>query len=203
MPVKYSTGGFLINRLNKSRILAVGLLLAGLVVLYLGILGPLLAIGDSYQERIDSLEFKLQKLRKIAAEKDYWTNRLEEIKRLQASEGRLIAKDTPALASADLQTRIKEVVNRSGGELTSTQVIPERKEEQFTRIAVKLRMNGSTQVLRDVLYAFESGSPFLFVENLNIRPIRISHPQMPGRKAPKVEDKLSVDFDVVGYMRGG
>ncbi len=179
------------------------MLLAVLLAIYLAILGPLLSINDGYRERIESLEFKLQKLRKIAAEKEYWMNRLEEIKRQETSEGRLIAKETPALASADLQTRIKDVVNHAGGELISTQVIPERKEEQFTRVAVKLRMTGSTQVLRDVLHAFESSSPLLFVENLNIRPIRISQPTLPGRKPPKVEDKLSVDFDVVGYMRGG
>ena len=115
----------------------------------------------------------------------------------------MIARDTAALASADLQTRIKDTVNRAGGELISTQVIPERQEERFTRVAVKLRMTGSTQVLRDVLHSIESGAPFLFVENLNIRPIRIAQPQLPGRKPGKVEDKLSIDFDVVGYMRGG
>lgn len=162
----------------------------------------MLSISGGYAERIDELEFKLQKLRRTAAEKGYWLGRLEEIKRQGQAEGRLIARDTAALASADLQTLIKEAVNRAGGELISTQVIPERKEEQFTRVAVKLRMTGSTQMLRDVLHSFESGHPLLFVENLNIRPIRNMMPQIPGRKTPKVADKLSVDFDVVGYMRG-
>jgi len=170
---------------------------------YLGLAAPLLAINGGYSERIEELEFKLQKLRKTAAEKDYWLGRLEEIKKQGQTEGRLISRDTAALASADLQTLIKEAVNRAGGELISTQVIPERKEEQFTRVAVKLRMTGSTQMLRDVLHAFESGHPILFVENLNIRPIRNMQPQFPGRKPPKAADKLSVDFDVVGYMRGG
>ena len=199
---RWSTGGFLKKQLNKSRILALALLLGVVLLVCLGILGPILSVGSGYGERIDEQEFKLQKLRKIAAEKDYWLNRLEEIKKQGETEGRLISRDTAALASADLQTRIKEAVNRAGGELISTQVIPEHKEEQFTRVAVKLRMTGSTQVLRDVLHSFESGHPILFVENLNIRPIRTVQPQMPGRKPGKVADKLSVDFDVVGYMRG-
>ncbi len=196
-------GGFLINRLNKSRLAALALLFAAVLVAYLGLVGPLLAIIGGYAERIEESEFKLLKLRKIAAEKDYWLKRLEEIKRQGQAEGRLISRDTAALASADLQTLIKEAVNRAGGELISTQVIPERKEEQFTRVAVKLRMTGSTQMLRDVLYAFESGHPLLFVENLNIRPIRTMQAPFPGRKPAKMADKLSVDFDVVGYMRGG
>jgi general secretion pathway protein M len=179
------------------------LLIGVVLIAVLGILGPLISIGNDYRDRLEELEFKLQKMRKIAAEKDFWLNRLEEIKKQGKSEGRLIARDTAALASADLQTLIKEAVNRAGGELISTQVIPERKEEQFTRVAVKLRMTGSTQVLRDVLHSFESGHPILFVENLNIRPIRIAQPALPGRKPGKVTDKLSVDFDVIGYIRAG
>lgn len=164
---------------------------------------PLLSINRDVSERIDEQEFKLQRLRKIAAEKDYWLKRMEEIKQQGQAEGRLIAKDTAALASAELQSRIKDAVISAGGELTSTQVIPEHKEAQFIRVVVKLRMTGSTQVLRDVLYSFEANQPLLFVENLNIRPIRNLQPQLPGRKPPKMADKLSVDFDVVGYIRGG
>ena len=195
-------GGFLKNRLNKSRIAALALLLGMVLIFSLGLFGPLLAISESYRERIEDSEFKLQKLRKIAAEKDFWLKRLEEIKMQGKAEGRLIARDTAALASADLQSLIKEAVNRAGGELISTQVIPEHKEEQFNRVAVKVRMTGSTQALRDILHSFESGHPILFVDNLNIRPIRNVQPMLPGRKAGKVTDKLSVDFDVIGYIRG-
>jgi general secretion pathway protein M len=202
-PAKWSTGGFLKSLLNKSRASALGLLIGVVLIAVMGIVGPLVSISNDYRDRLKELEFKLQKTRGIATEKDFWLNRLEEIKRQGKSEGRLIARDTAALASADLQTLIKEAVNRAGGELISTQVIPERKEEQFTRVAVKLRMTGSTQALRDVLHSFESGHPILFVENLNIRPIRIGQPALPGRKPGKVTDKLSVDFDVIGYIRGG
>ena len=195
-------GGFLKNRLNKSRIAALTLLIGMVLIFSLGIFGPLLAISESYRERIEDSEFKLQKLRNIAAEKDFWLKRLEEIKKQGKAEGRLIARDTAALASADLQSLIKEAVNRANGELISTQVIPEHKEEQFNRVAVKVRMTGSTQALRDILHSFESGHPILFVDNLNIRPIRNVQPMLPGRKAGKVTDKLSVDFDVIGYIRG-
>jgi len=49
------------------------------------------------------------------------------------------------------------------------------------------------------LYDFESSTPFLFVQNLNIRPIRM--PRNPASRQPQALLKLSVDFDVVGYMR--
>jgi general secretion pathway protein M len=185
---------------NKSRLAALALLLAVLVVLYLAIVAPLANLAHQYGESIEDLSFRLHRLQKIAAEKDGLMRRLEKLRAEGQNDERFIAKNTAALASAELQTRIKETVSEAGGELTSTQVIPEHNEERFIRIAVKVRMNGSTQVLREVLHRFESATPNLFIENLNIRPIRI--PRNPAAKNPQIPDRLSVDFDVVGYMRG-
>lgn len=184
---------------NKSRLAALGLLFAVLVLLYFAIAAPLIGLGREYGDTIEDLRFRLTRLRKVASEKEGLMQRLEKLKAEGQDDERYLAKNTAALASAELQTRIKEAVGNAGGELTSTQVIPERNEERFTRIAVKVRMNGSTPVLREVLHSFESAEPYLFIENLNIRPIRM--PRNPAAKNPQIPDRLSVDFDVVGYMR--
>jgi general secretion pathway protein M len=192
----------LLNRpiqVNKSRLAALGLLFAVLVLLYFAIAAPLIGLGREYGEQVEDLQFRLARLQRVAAEKGGLLQQLEKIKAEGQDDERFLAKNTAALASAELQTRIKEAVGQAGGELTSTQVIPEHAEEHFTRIAVKVRMNGSTPILREVLHSFESAQPYLFVENLNIRPIRM--PRNPAAKNPQIPDKLSVDFDVVGYMR--
>lgn len=173
-----------------------------LAIVYLSIIMPLTDMSGENADQVDQLEFKLNRFRKIASERDVWLQRMEAIKQQGEHTERFIAKETAALASADLQTRIKSAVTNAGGELISTQVIPERKEEQFTRVAVKVRMNGTTVSMREVLHVFETGTPYLFIENLNIRPIRVAAPVAPGGKPTgKVVDKLSIDFDVVGYMR--
>lgn len=205
MPVKSSVGGRLNKRFNlsKSRLIALGLLAGALLLSLLAVVLPLRTITVEYADSIEDLQFRLAKFRKVAAGKEAWMARLEDIRRQGQQEERFFARDTAALASADLQTRIKQAVTDAGGELISTQVIPERKEEQFSRVAVKVRMTGSTIALRDVLYAFEANTPVLFIENLNIRPIRVGQPVAPGGKPAKaIPDRLSVDFDVVGYMRG-
>lgn len=177
-------------------------LLFGVIALvFLGAVAPLAGLAREYRERAEDLRFRLQRLQSIAGEKDGLMRRLEKMKAEGQNDENFLQKNTAALASAELQTRIKEAVGEAGGELTSTQVIPEREEKGFVRIAVKVRMNGSTPVLREVLHQFESGHPFLFIENLNIRPIRM--PRQPAAKNPQIPDRLSVDFDVVGYMRAG
>ncbi|MDD2769515.1 MAG: type II secretion system protein GspM [Methylococcus sp.] len=185
-------------QVNKPRAAALGLLVLVLATVYGLIMAPLWALSSGYSESIDSLTFRLKRFQSVAAERPFWEERLQEIRRESEQAKNLFSQETPALAAADLQSRIKATVTSAGGELISTQVIPERREDQFTRIAVKVRLSGSTEVLRQVLYEIESEQPVLFVENLNLRPIRV--PPRPGQKLPAGSDKLSIDFDAVGYM---
>ncbi|CAI8834946.1 type II secretion system protein GspM [Methylocaldum szegediense] len=200
--MKSSTGGSLKNllHLTKPQLLALGLLVGVIALFYLTAIAPLVDTAREYRETVDELRFRLQRYQKVAAEKDDLLAKLEQIKAAGKQDERFIARDTAALASADLQSMVKEIVSQAGGELTSTQVIPERKEENFTRIAVKIRVNGSTDVLREVLHSIETAKPMLFVENLNIRPIRM--PRNIGGKPSQPVDKLSFDCDVIGYMQG-
>ena len=185
--------------INASRWSALGILLALIAILYWLVAMPLMGLYLGYRENIDDLQFRLSRLQKVASEKNGLQDNLEKLKSLGRGDESFFPTQAASLASAALQTQIKQAVTEAGGELTSTQVVPERNEEQFSRIGVKVRMSGSTPILKDVLYHFESTKPFLFVENLNIRPIRM--PRNPAAKNKPMPDRLSIDFDVVGYMR--
>ena len=160
---------------------------------------PLISFQNDLREDLERQRFKLLQLKKVIILKDPLTERLDSIKALSNSNEMFLPTTTPALASADLQTRIKQVISEAGGELSSTQVIPEKNEDTFVRVGIKVRLNGSTPVLRTVIHAFESGKPALIIDNLNIRPIRI--PINPRDNSTGVDDKLSIDFDVIGYMQ--
>lgn len=170
-------------------------------MLYFAVLAPLIGLTGKTREEAEDLAFRLQRLQRVAGEKDGLLRRLDKIKAESRKEENFLPRNTASLASAELQTQIKDIVGLAGGELTSTQVIPEQDESGFTRVAIKVRMSGSTPVLRNVLHRIESAQPFLFVENLNIRPIRM--PRNPTVKNPAIPDRLSIDFDVIGYMRAG
>lgn len=184
---------------NRSRLSAIGLLVLLLVLFFLLIVYPLISLRNEYRETGENALFRLEHLEQVASGKDALSARLENIKRLAKTNEAFLPTNTAALATADLQTRIKQAVSDAGGELSSTQVIPERNEENAVRIGVKIRLTGSTPMLLKVLQNFESVKPYLFVENLNIRPIRM--PINIKDKNAVVEDRLSVDFDVVGYMQ--
>ena len=208
LPLTSLTGGSLkklIKRLqqpvevNTSRVTAVALLLGALLFLFIALIYPLISLQSDYRENLDRQRLKLRQAKQTLSLREPLNQRLESIKALSSSNETLLPTTTAALASADLQTRIKQVVSEAGGELSSTQVIPEKNEEKVVRVGVKVRINANTPILRDVLYAFESGKPALFIDNLNIRPIRVAG--NPKDNGPGPEDKLSIDFDVIGYMQ--
>lgn len=186
-------------KIDSHRAAALALLVAALGLIVSGMLYPLVSLQGEYRETLDRERFKLRQLNRIASQKGALSQRLDNIKAMNQKNEAFLPTTTAALASAELQTRIKEIVTDAGGELASTQVIPEKPEENITRVGVKIRLNGSTPILRNILHAFESGKKALFIDNLNIRPIRM--PVNPRDKNAGPEDRLSVDFDVIGFMQ--
>jgi len=133
------------------------------------------------------------------AGKDEIIAKVNVIKQRQQKANHFSNRETSALASADLQQFVKKAIVESGGRLTSTQVIPERIEDNFIHIAIKVRMSGDAVILRDVLYIIETAKPMLMIDNLMVRSVRGRR----DRRTRKVmaTNELSVNFDVSGYMR--
>lgn len=189
------------EKFRRGQWFALGLLMLVLFAIYNSLVAPIWQFYHETQDNMEDTAFRLQRYQAIAAQKDYWQHHLEELRKNEQENAQLTSGATPALASAELQTFIKNIVTDAEGELVSTQVLPTKQDDAFTRIAVKIRLNGNMTTLRDVLYQIESARPLRFVENLNIRPIRNQHNPVTKRFEPT--DRLSVDFDVIAYMRTG
>lgn len=183
---------------TQQRLVAWALLVLPGLLLYFALIAPYLSWVRSNQEQIADLRFHLERLTATAAEESFWRSRLEAARTHQAADRHYLSGETPALASAELQKHLSEIVRAAGGELTSTQVLPHRQEERFTRISVLVRFSANTSSLREVLHRIESSRPLLIVESLTIR-------SLPGRLDPKTRqllpaDRMTVDMEVVGYM---
>ena len=64
---------------------------------------------------------------------------------------------------------------------------------RFPRAGVQVRLNCGNPELVSVLHSLESGSPRLFVDNLNILPLRYGTPGGSG-------GGLDVSFDLYGFL---
>jgi len=181
----------------QRRLLAVGLalLVLGLVLMVVG--RPLWQLQVANAERIDALEFELQRFQTAAAARPELEQRRAEL-RARQNRGGYLSGNRPTLAAADLQRLVRSAVTTGRGTLVSTQVLPPESVEGFQRVSLRIRVRGDVKMLRSVLYRLETGTPYLLVDNLRIRV------WTSGRRQGGVEaGDLDVYFDVYGYLVDG
>lgn len=106
------------------------------------------------------------------------------------------ANDT--LAAAELQARLKGLVDSVHGELKSTQILPMQQVGGFRRVGVRGEMSMTLPAIQKVLYETEAGSPILVLDSLSIR----------SKAADRQEERnpdvvlLEMSVDIYGFLRG-
>lgn len=189
---------------RRDRWLALGLLLAALALAYLVLVHPwltrpLLAIHEDIaglQERQQRVEAQLQQRGQIA-------QRLREVR--SALDGRpgFLHEATAESAAAALSSRLQDAVasaspgNRSCAISNRTPLPDTAAAAPFPRIAMQVRLRCGIPEMAAVLHTLETGSPRLFVENLNLLAQRFQ--QSPNETGTG----LDVSFELVGYLQPG
>ena len=180
-----------------SRALAVALLIGMGAVLYAVIIEPLWSSHQNFrQSRISSTE-KLAKYQQIARAVNALEAELAALQIAQTSQAGYLPGDSSALAAAELQTLVKNIVRAAGEDLRSTQILPVKEEAGVTRVAIRVQLPVRIQSLQEVLHTLESGVPFIFIDNVDVRRRKTSR----RLKNTNQEVYLDVRFDITGYMR--
>ena len=187
------------NDPRYQRWAALALLLLVVSASILLVLLPLASNWLDYREQKNDLLFRLQRQQTIAARKDSVAQNLASLNQQYQQQEYLSTSDTEALASAELQNIIKTAVTEAGGQLTSTQGLPGKAENDFVRIAVKVRMSASIESLRTVLHSLDTNVPLLLVDQLDISPVRGARNRTTNKMDPS--SQLNVSFEVISFMR--
>jgi len=184
---------------QMQRWLAVGLLIAAILAVGLAVIVPVLNKGLELHEARNNLAFRLQQYERILAKKDAVIASMNAIKGQYQQRGLLNRQSTGALASAEVQEFIKKTVVEAGGQLSSTQALPLSTKEEFSRITVSVRMTGTSEVLRSVLYKLETSTPLIVIDQIEIRPMRGVRSKITHQVEPSNE--LNINFQAVSFMR--
>ena len=187
------------NNQLTQRWFAVALLVAVLLVTVLLLIVPLVNKGLELNETKKMLVFRLQQYERILANKEAVLAGMANIKQHQQEQGYFNSQGTDALASAEMQEFIKKAIVDAGGQLSSTQSIPVSNKGDFTRITVRVRMTGNSEVLRSVLYKIETSTPLIIIDQIDIRPVRGKRNRTTRQIQPSNE--LNVNFQAVTFMR--
>ncbi len=180
--------------------LALGvLLLAYLVLLHWWFTAPMLRLGGEIEE----MRAQEQQLRAEAAQRPQLEARLAQVRAFEAGNPGFLPEENRELASAGLVQRLQQVVvaaspNPNACQITAQTPTDMPSKEPFPRVMVQVRLRCGTAELASVLHALESGSPRVFIENLNILAQRYFY--MPGQGKAQ-SGGLDVSFDLYGYLR--
>ncbi|HVI25854.1 MAG TPA: type II secretion system protein GspM [Xanthomonadaceae bacterium] len=194
------------SRADRDRWLALGLLLAALALAYLLLLHPWwTAPMLDASERISALQQRELRARMQLQQAPQVAQRLAEAERLETRAPAFLPEATNELATAGLVQRLENVVARASPgnrscAITNRSPATEPRQERFARVTVQVRLRCGTPELAAVLHALESGSPRLFVDNLNILSGATFFTPGPGNDQ---SGGLDVSFDLYGYLRPG
>ncbi|AUB79937.1 type II secretion system protein GspM [Candidatus Thiodictyon syntrophicum] len=187
-----------------AAILLPSLLIAAIAIPWLGEvrrLGDAIAAGSEQLGRYQRLIATLPGLR---AE-------LEKVNSNQDFKAFYFDAPTPDLAGAELTRKVQDIVTAAHGRLISTQLLPEEKAEQPARVRLRVQIQGTTDILLEVLYELDQARPFLFVEQVSVRssargelPEQVARGRA-GRRPSAINEagELTVRLDVFGFALGG
>ena len=125
---------------------------------------------------------------------------LSELSRQPSHTRSYLSGDSEALVAAQLQNVVKQTVERAGGLLDSTLIVPVETTGQFRRITVRIRMSGTIESVFLVLHDLESKEPYLFIDQVDISAVPVRRHRRTNPHS--AETQLRASFDVFGYMRG-
>jgi hypothetical protein len=107
----------------------------------------------------------------------------------------LMRSATAALAGAQLQTEIKQIVEANAGDLRSAQALSPNRANGFDRVAVQCDLTVPVTHLKDLLYAVEVHAHYFFIDHAEI-----SAPMIPqSDNAKSAEPVLEVRWTIHAY----
>lgn len=184
---------------NQQRWLAVGLLLTIIICIALLIIMPWVNSLNEISEKIDEQAFRMTRYQRVIASRDEVLVDIEQGRKEINALGYFNTQESSSMAIANLQNRIKAMAVEAGGELTSSQVLPNKEHEGLVRIAVKVKLTGDIEMLRSLLYEIEVEKPLMIIDDITVVPA----PKKRNRKTRKTEQtgKVVVTIEVSSYMR--
>lgn len=168
---------------RESRLVAIGILVALIAAIWLGVAEPLI---DGFGERAETRATLLAtyaRNQRVLAGIPLWQAQLDQ-QRETASKF-AIAAPTEALAAEQLKSRLTKMTNDMGGTLTSIQDIQDGVPNGFVRVRADVQM--TLGQLYKSLARLESEEPYVVVESLSVVADRAAQTGHLGPMAVRVE----------------
>lgn len=183
-----------LNSARAQRTAALALLLFVILAVTALIAIPAYKLHEHYDTALESLQFRFNKLRGVAAQKSEIQKGLAAVKGENAARF-FLKNSAPNLAGSELQDMVRAAVESGGARLTSVQVAAPKEEGRYRQIVLNVQIIGNVMTLQKTLFALESTLPYVFVDTL-----RINSTQFRGARVnPGLEPEVTIQLDISAY----
>ena len=154
---------------SRQRLLALGLLLAAIAFAWMLIVEPVAGAFAAQGEAISQSHALLAGYQRRIALRPEVEARLAALKSHETSSTGLIGGGSAELAAANIQNLVKTLIESEAGQVRSTQNLAPVSADGFQRIDIQYDASIPMTRLRAVAYRIETGTPYLFLDGIDLR----------------------------------
>jgi hypothetical protein len=147
-------------------------------------------IGSANEEASENLA-DLARFRAETAARPQVERALAALRAQAANLPIFVHGESDALAQASLQSDIKSIVERAGGEVRSAFALPPTSEQGLDLISVQYDVTVPATKLHELTYAIETHLPYLFITAADVTAPR-TWPTDPKAPEPQLEMRWTV-----------
>lgn len=189
---------------DKRRPLAIMLLVIAAILIYWVCFHWFFVAHAALNEQIEAEQQQETRFRAVAQQREMYAAQIKTLRETESSNDYFLKEGNFNLAAADMQRRLKNIVNLQAEEAEQCQIISNqnvrsRVEEPFERVTVKVRMRCELSDLSKILFDIEGGNPLMFVDNVQL--YRQTTRSSRRRNSTPARRPLEVRFDMMGYLR--
>lgn len=186
----------MIDQLSKPvrRLLALAILVAIPLLVWLLIVSPLAGMVASRQDAIADGRERLQRLDQIASRIPALQAMDKALNDRLTTEGDIWVERSDTVVSAKMESLVRGLVEQNGGTLASSSPLPARTEQGFEVVQVRFKMSGPLDMIVKTFEGIEQAKPALMVSAFRVEvPANATPPDKPP--------VLNLDIDVQGFLR--
>lgn len=181
------------------KVVAVVLLVVAAFMAWELVVRPIANEFAEHEQTVAQNEMLLARFSRVAAMRGALEKERDRLKGEINGRSGLLPGNNPSLVGAGLQDQIKGIVSNHGARLQSAQILQPANQKEFTRVSVRVVMTSEVPSLQKILYDLETATPYLFVDDVDVRKRVVRRPRQQART--EAEEQLTVRLTVFGYVR--
>lgn len=160
--------------------IAWGLLVLALLLATVLIILPLVQASLDLGQKVENGYQQLGRLRQISTATPELMTKYEQVQQQGLDKLFYPAGMTSAQVAKELQKTLTTVITRADGVLVSSEVVDQQpsaspdatQQAGYQQVTVKAVFQSSTELLREVLHQAYRARPLIFVDSLDIKPVK-------------------------------